>query len=240
MVQDLSYNLCESLVENIGGVAGVDKKNPPQPVIFLTQWKLMGNSEVHGNEIWSCGEYSTVDGKYHILVQPQGGSIADIALTEPLRMDNNIADIIEFADGVGSLTRNFASVDMGTLTWSAGSTKQSGAYRMRTSSRQSVIQASASVLCAIYDTVTTNNTYNNIKGISLSSNGIIDVYDDNYNQSNSTSAFKTAMSGVELLYVLATPTTETIQVPQIQEADSYSCVISQGAKAVEWSSFETE
>lgn len=41
----------------------------PQPV-YLTQWKIVGNSEVHGNEIWSCGEYNATDGKYHILVKP--------------------------------------------------------------------------------------------------------------------------------------------------------------------------
>lgn len=57
---------------------------------------------------------------------------------------------------------------------------------------------------------------------------------------DSAAAFKTAMDDVELIYELAIPTTETIQVPQIEEADSYSCVISQGAKAVEWSGFETE
>ena len=49
-----------------------------------------------------------------------------------------------------------------------------------------------------------------------------------------------ANAGVEIIYELATPTTETIQVPQIEEADSYSCVISQGGKAVEWSSFDTD
>ena len=49
-----------------------------------------------------------------------------------------------------------------------------------------------------------------------------------------------ANAGVEIIYELVTPTTETIQVPQIEEAESYSCIISQGGKAVSWSGFETE
>ena len=37
------------------------------PITYLTQWKIVGNSEVHGNEIWSCGEYNATDGKYLFL-----------------------------------------------------------------------------------------------------------------------------------------------------------------------------
>lgn len=51
---------------------------------------------MHGNEIWSCGEYNPTDGKYHILVQPQGGNIADISLTEPLRKVNDVTDTLEY------------------------------------------------------------------------------------------------------------------------------------------------
>ena len=84
---------------------------PPIPITYLTKWKIVGNSEVHGNEIWSCGEYNPTDGKYHILVQPLGGSIADIALAEPLRKVNDVADIIEFpsdTEGKALVTRNLA------------------------------------------------------------------------------------------------------------------------------------
>jgi hypothetical protein len=34
MVQDLVHNLCESLVENIDGVAGNGKKTPPTPITY--------------------------------------------------------------------------------------------------------------------------------------------------------------------------------------------------------------
>jgi hypothetical protein len=57
---------------------------------------------------------------------------------------------------------------------------------------------------------------------------------------NEGKLYKEDVSGIEILVLLATPTTELIDAPQIEEAESYSMVISQGGKAVEWSSFETE
>lgn len=243
MVQDLSYNLCESLVENIDGVAGIGKKTSP---LILTQWKIVGNSEVHGQEIWSCGEYNATDGKYHIIVQPLGGSIADIVLTEPLRKINDVADTIEFADGVAVLTKYFASVNMGTLEWTAQGTTDSNLKRMRATNLLSVIKKASgsrdlrNILCPIFTTVTASNTYNRIEGVCVDNSGYVFIYDEDYNQPDSPTAFTGYVDGIELIYEVATPTTETIEAPQIQEADSYTCEISQGGKAVEWSSFSTE
>ena len=53
-------------------------------------------------------------------------------------------------------------------------------------------------------------------------------------------SFIEAKGNIEILYELETPTTELVDAPQIEEAESYSMVISQGGKAVSWSSFETE
>jgi hypothetical protein len=249
MVQDLVHNLCESLVENIDGVAGVGKKTPPTPITYLTQWKIMGNSEVHGNEIWSCGEYNPTDGKYHILVQPLGGSVADITLTEPLRKVNDVADTIEFpsnTEGKALVTRPFASENMGDMTWTLSGTNKSSKYRMKTLSLQNDIKVVANngiianILCPIINARNANSTYSAIEGISVDINGLLEVYDEDYNQTTSMTAFTEYVDGVELIYELATPTTELVDAPQIQEAESYSMVISQGGKAVEWSSFETE
>lgn len=220
-----------------------------KPIVFLTQWKLMGNSEVHGNEIWSCGEYNATDGKYHILVQPLGGSIADIALDEPLRKVNDVVDSIEFADNVAILTRNFAKALLSDVNWYK-SVISSGKYRYDTSGFKNLNKPikpaadnakAANVLCSIYDTISANKAYTGGQvGISVErTGGKVYLYDSNYDQEDDIAAFKAHIQGAELIYELATPITETIQVPQIAEADSYICVISQGAKAVEWSSFET-
>lgn len=218
---------------------------PPTPITYLTQWKIVGNSEVHGNEIWSCGEYSEVDGKWHILVQPLEGSIADIALDAPLRKVGDVADTIEFANGVATLIRKCAYVDLGTLNWGGSSNNRFKAYS------ELPLRPSPNDVCKILNT----GGYTSVSGTSINSsttqdkmiayftlfvseygNGFV-IRDESF--SNAQDA-KQKLSGIYAIYELATPTTETIQVPQIQEAESYSCVISQGGKAVSWSSFETE
>ena len=196
-------------------------------------------------EIWSCGEYSAVDGKYHILVQPLGGSIADIALDEPLRKVNDVADSIEFTDGVATLTRKCGFVDLGNLNWEGYFNNRfranfelplrpgpndvcqilnAGGY---TSVTGSAINASATQDKLIaYITLFVTKT----------SNGLV-IRDESFSDAQDA---KQKLSGIYAVYELAIPTTEVIQVPQIEEADSYSMVISQGGKAVEWSNFETD
>lgn len=199
-------------------------------------------------EIWSCGEYNPIDGKWHILVQPQVGSIADIALDEPLRKYNDTFDSIEFTDGVATVTRAFDNVILNNLIWVAQLNSNTNKYRYYTHSLIGKIKhtdnsAIANLLCAIYNAVTANDAYATKEqgiGMAVSANGGMYIYDENYAGENDFEAFKAHIKDVEVIYELETPTTEIIQVPQIQEADSYTCVISQGAKAVEWSSFETD
>jgi hypothetical protein len=199
-------------------------------------------------EIWSCGEYSAVDGKYHIVVLPEGKSPVDIALDEPIRKVGDVADSIEFANGVGTLTRKIVSVPMSSLNWTTAKYSDTGKYRYNVYSLRGIIKQSINnntpgdILCTIYNTTAANGAYATAKeGIAVDSTyGSIYLYDANYDQEDDLNAFLEHIQGVEMLYALATPTTEVIQVPQIQEAESYSCVISQGGKAVSWSSFETE
>lgn len=193
-------------------------------------------------EIWSCGEYNATDGKYHILVQPLEGSIVDIALNEPLRKVNDVADKIEFANEIATVTRYFGSKDMDDIMWNNSQIGTTKYYRMLSYDLASIIKkvdaySVPNILTPIYTAITSSQVYNRKKGIGVVSNGNIVIYDDDYNQSDSEVAFTEHVDGVELIYELATPTTELVDAPQIQEAESYSCVISQGGKAVEWSSF---
>lgn len=227
-----------------GTSSAVAEESYVKPITYLTQWKLVGNSEVHGQEIWSCGEYNAVDGKYHILVQPLGGSIADIALDEPLRKVNDVADTIEFANGVATVIRCLHSFFIGNQNWTRFSTSISGFYRMATSDFNSVSKHAPSynelmnVIGAIYPSKAGSDLMALKQGATIGETGSIILYDSEYYTYADT--FKAARKDVEIIFELATPTTETIQVPQIEEADSYSCIISQGGKAVSWSDFETE
>ena len=220
-----------------------------RPITYLTQWEIVGNSEVHGNEIWSCGEYNPTDGKYHILVQALGGSIADIALNEPLRKNNIAADTIEFPcdiDGKALVTRNIKKIVINPNEIIAS---EFGAYRLA---------AISDALSSDENTIRTlNNLYADVslenRGASnvapprvyMQSSGILIRGTEVQQQDGDVSTYKQELTDFyanggtfDVLYALATPTTELVDAPQIQEADSYSMVISQGGKAVEWSSFE--
>ena len=225
------------------GEARVKRVAPiPPPITYLTNWKIVGNSELHGNEIWSCGEYSAVDNKYHILVQPLGGSIADIALTEPLRKVNDVADTIEFpteTEGKALVIRNLKNINLGSVTYSRGSTAVTGKYRWLIDTGAKV--NTMNILNCKYTVVSASVTYDATSdGVASDSSGNVRIYDSEYDGSDDANNIKAANTGYELLYELATPITELVDAPQIQEAESYSCVISQGGKAVSWSSFSTE
>lgn len=238
LVEDHNIYLCEGGPVYNGGVQ-------PTPITYLTQWKIVGNSEVHGSEIWSCGEYNATDGKYHILVQPQGGSIADIALTEPLRKVNDVADSIEFpsnTDGKALVTRAFGGVWIKDITnVTRTSTTVENVYRFKiisyakgTSDQDTI----ANILCNKYSTTTGNLVYTAHTGIASYTSGNIYIYDADHN--TTVEDFINANLDTEVIYELVTPTTELVDAPQIEEAESYTCVISQGGKAVSWSSFETD
>ena len=212
-----------------------------KPIIYLTQWKIVGNSEVHGNEVWSCGEYSAVDGKWHILVQPQSGSIADIALNEPLRMVKDVADTIEFpsdTEGKALVTRSLNKVDWSGVRVAKGSSPVT--YFVLYDSGIKI--ATNNILSSIYPTYTYNSSPANFGGLGVASHGTgatIRIVNEDMNDLTAEQ-FKAANADVDIIYELNTPTTELVDAPQIAEADSYTCVISQGGKAVSWSGFETE
>lgn len=195
-------------------------------------------------EIWSCGEYSEIDNKYHIVILPQGKSPVDIALNEPLRKVNDVADTIEFpsdTEGKALVTRYFVNYQIKDFEYSQRS-DTTNCHRIRTLNTLDTINYDSTVLS---NTLTVNFINKTLNDANNASEG---YYVASYNQylmfyvpkSVSQSDFETTYGEDEILVELATPTTELVDAPQIVEAESYSCVISQGAKAVEWSSFETE
>ena len=139
------------------------------------------------------------------------------------------------------------SVDMGDCEWVSMKNNNQTTYRYRTNSVTN-IDAPSSVtkgilLSAKYETRDIGSLAMPIEGIgcySASGESRIYCYDSIAGTVDDSVAFREYVKGVEVIYKLVTPTTETIQAPQIAEAESYSMVISQGGKAVEWSSFITD
>ena len=161
-------------------------------------------------------------------------------MTEPLRKVNDVADTIEFpseTEGKALVTRCLRYiVDLGEYNYVAGVTYQSTELKcMRLNSKLSLCKPeTTNGLCAIYNN---GSTYGRQKSWSISSSSYLNFYDPDYNTIDSPTAFKAYIRGYSFIYELNTPTTELVDAPQIEEADSYSMVISQGAKAVSWSSF---
>lgn len=104
----------------------------------------------------------------------------------------------------GTVTRKYGIVDLGTLTWtyqSSTSMFYSGAYNAMKSNTTNGIVSNGYIL--VSSTLTVQSTD---KSIAKDSNGRMYIKDSSYTTSAS---FQTAMSGVYLVYELATPTTES-------------------------------
>ena len=118
----------------------------------------------------------------------------------------------------GKLTVTMAMVDLGTKNWYP--LTAAGRTRFRTSitdiERISSPNIVAPMLCSAYKTETANNTYTGKQGISLQQNAA-DVYVyDPQTESMTTAEFKSAMSGVQLVYKLATPIVYDLTPTQIE------------------------
>lgn len=121
----------------------------------------------------------------------------------------------------GELVVTHAMVDLGTLNWVIGATDTSDVYRMQSSDIASLINKPAStgtvanVICSSYGTISLDSAYTRHSGVSISTSGNICIYDENYNTASSPSAFKQAMSGVQLCYELATPQTYQLTAQEV-------------------------
>lgn len=112
----------------------------------------------------------------------------------------------------GSVKRRYGIVDLGTFVWSY----DSGAPMFYSMNLQNQVKkpsantVKANVICGKYKTVSldgNNSIYNGAnKSCAISTGGSVSIRDESYTDA---AAFKTAMSGVYLVYELASPTTET-------------------------------
>ena len=119
---------------------------------------------------------------------------------------NNYIDLVN-----GKYVEMCDVVNLGDLQWFITSTNTTDIKRMRSTDLQNVIiknpsaNATINVSCSKYNAVSPNATYLKTNGISIDGNGVVSIYDENYNTTDSLENFKTAMQGVYLVYPLATP-----------------------------------
>lgn len=139
-----------------------------------------------------------------------------------LDANNNLYYDGDVYESDGSVTRKYGVVDLGTLSWSYDSSS-GRLYTTRinikaTTAASYVINA----LCSLYSASTypSSSAKDKVMGAVIAG-GVtyFAVIDSAYSDAT---AFKTAMSGVYLVYELATPTTESADTyinPQIVDAD---------------------
>ena len=127
----------------------------------------------------------------------------------------------------GTITRRIGVVDLGSLTWYAGSNNRfscyvSGITNFKTPSANNV---KANILCAKYITYTDDDFSVNLQDKSIScpngSGAMITIRDTNSAYTDAAT-FKAAMNGVYVYYELATPTEEQgDSFPEVIEVDDF-------------------
>jgi len=112
-----------------------------------------------------------------------------------------------------ALTKNTKVVDLGSFNWSDSNTQTSGIIRWASNQLASDIlhpnatNIAPNLLCTRYDTITADQTFTKIKGITLDQFGNLIIYDPAYNTSDKLEEFKKAIRGTLLMYQTKNPTT---------------------------------
>lgn len=112
-----------------------------------------------------------------------------------------------------ALTKNTKVVDLGSFDWSEGGTQTSGIIRWASNQLASDIvhpnatNIAPNLLCTRYDTITADQTFTKVKGITLDQFGNLVIYDPDYNTSDKLEEFKKSLRGVLLMYQTKNPTT---------------------------------
>ena len=153
-----------------------------------------------------------------IEVSDGDGNITTHTTTYPSAIYRGSEDVVNGTVGAGSDGEMWLVADLGDLTWTVGSTTQSGKVRFRTDDITDLLKPSGSselgqIICEQYAVKTSTEVYNCIDGIAIEYvEGFahrIWIYDES--KATLTGAqFKTAMSGIKIAYRLATPTTSSV------------------------------
>ena len=165
-------------------------------------WFAVGPYVDNGAQVIS-GNYQVELGSTATAYEPYSGDTYSI--TFPSEAGTVYGGTLDVT--TGKLTVDRAMVDLGAKNWYPSTA--AGRTRFRTSitdiERISSPNVRSSLLCSNYPTKTANQTYQGTTGVSLQQNSAdIYIYDPQ-TESMTTAEFKSAMSGVQLCYGLATP-----------------------------------
>lgn len=177
---------------------------PPADAAYARFYFRSAADPVYHNEICINISDPTFNGQY----EPYNGHTLPLDFTEHFPTGMNGVDGIYdevVSDENGKFTdggKRFGKVDLGTLTWTKLANKN--VFRASLSDAKPAVNnyAKANVICPNYYTDATGFVEANIDGIGINTGKLITVGDDRYTD---PADFKAAMSGVPLVFELATP-----------------------------------
>jgi hypothetical protein len=176
-----------------------------------------GNYITYNNDICVNLSDPTRNGQYKPYSKHSYALDASLTLRGTLRYDSTKGF---YADGDvyeadGTVTRKYGIVDLGTLSW----TKNTGEFRSDafeprpfapTSKETAAYWAICSSLSVIPANATGAGVHQGNQGVAINTSGNIWAYVNGF-ADLSAADFKAAMSGVYMVYALATPTTESAE-----------------------------
>lgn len=170
---------------------------------------------------WNTGSFTTPENAYFAMFQvdPAYGTTYgnNIAINYPSTVTTYepytttlYSGMLDFVTGNG--VADMAIKDLGTLTWFALPVGGDNGNRFYSSDLSDAIKIPASVsetpylVCSMYKAKQVSQYNQAVDGITVHPNGSVQIYDST-KKDMSADDFKTAMSGVQLCYELATPIT---------------------------------
>lgn len=181
---------------------------------YLTSWKVSGNSVVQDGAIMSCGDLGQ-DGKYHVKIS-NGVTIFDIPLDAPLRKVNDVADTIEFpssTEGKALVTRNFKQILLSDYSWIYSAYSNTYVHDFKDLYVISDMDYKPNLLVEGFDVYTYNMINDGgYRMTSRLSNNHHYLYISAVPFETSTE-FRNYINGKSAIYQLETPTTELVDAP---------------------------
>lgn len=209
------YDSGENYIGNYRGSAASYEFTTPSNCAYLCffcdQTLSTYNNDICINLSWS----GTRNGAYEPYTEYTYPLDSSLTLRGVAVIDdnNNIKfDGDEYAPD-GTVTRRYGIVDLGTLTWTKYGTEPNFKfYSPLPLSRDYANTNLAIAICTKYPPIEFSIFANNDKHFSIGRNGTraVSIFDSDLS-SLDANGFKSAMSGVYLVYQLATPTTETAE-----------------------------
>lgn len=161
------------------------------------------------------GSLATVTGKKLVSGVPTGESVT--IFPDGMKSAGSVYDFGKAdSDGyIRKVTKRIGSVDLGELTWdTGGGTSVSGGRRFRVQNFDAKVignNNTPNMMCTRYNAVTNNATYGGTTGVSTNGTALY-LYDSDFITYDGTQ-LKTAVTGVKLIYELASPEEYVLDTP---------------------------